>query len=64
MGRRFRERKDDLQPSELRPSHLGLLAPSLQGLEPHSPDQLVELVHGFVVEDQAVVAVVPTQHLA
>src|SRR5215210_6989920 len=63
MGSRPRKRKDKLQAIELRPIHLGLLAASLQGLEPHALNQVVELVHCSVVEDEAVVAVVPAQDL-
>ena len=63
MGSRPRKRKDELQTIELRPIHLGLLAASLQGFEPHALDQVVELVHCLVVEDEAVVAVVPAQDL-
>ena len=63
MDGRFREWKDHLQSIELRPIHFGLLAASLQGFEPHALDQVVELVHCFVVEDETVVAVVPAQDL-
>src|SRR5262245_61579775 len=63
MGSRPRKRKDELQTIELRPIHLGFLAASLQSFEPHPLDQLVELVHCSVVEDEAVVAIVPTQDL-
>jgi hypothetical protein len=44
MDGRSWERENGQQTIELRPIHLGLLAPSLQRLEPHSPYQFMELI--------------------
>src|SRR5260370_21375090 len=64
MDRRLREREDDQQTTELVPVQSGRLAPSHQGFEPHPLHQLIKLIQRSVVEDDAVVAVVPAQDLA